>query len=170
MSGSIIVPVDGSELSLRALDLAIDLSRVIDASVKIVHVVEISKAAVVSYGDPQYVSSLLRALRDDGESFLKEAAERAAGKAPLADTELLEGNPAREIVRCAAQSDARWIVMGSHGRSGLSHLMAGSVAEGVLRHSTVPVLVVPMKYDLDHTMKGTSKHASYSHLRFGHSD
>lgn len=151
MNGSIVVPVDGSELSLRALDLAIDFSKVVGASVKIVHVVDISKAAVVGYGDPQYVSSLLSAMRDDGVVFLQSASKRAADKAASFGIELREGNPAREIVRYAAQSDARWIVMGSHGRSGLNHFVAGSVAEGVLRISAVPVLVVPTKFAARHT-------------------
>ena len=151
MNGCIIVPIDGSDLSLRALDTAIDLSKNVSAPIRLVHVVDVSKAAVISYGDPEYVGGCLNALRDEGACFLQSACKRATERGAWVSEELLMGDPAEQIVRCAAQHDAEWIVMGSHGRSGLSHLLVGSVAEGVLRHSSVPVLIVPLKHDAART-------------------
>ena len=151
MSGGIIVAVDGSELSLQAVDAAIDLSSSVGASVEVIHVVDLTKAAMLSYGNPQYVAGCLAALRDEGADFLKIASAHAAEKAATVRTTILDGNPAEEIVGYAARRDAKWIVMGSHGRSGLSRFLVGSVAEGVLRHSSVPVLIVPMQRKAHHS-------------------
>jgi nucleotide-binding universal stress UspA family protein len=151
MNGCIIVPVDGSDVSLHALDAAIDLAKVVDASIHAVHVIELSKAARMSYGDPQYTGACLDALRAEGESILETASKRIGEKTISVSAELLDGDPAEIIVRCAKQRGASWIVMGTHGRTGLSHLLLGSVAEGVLRHSDVPVLIVPMKHKARHS-------------------
>ena len=145
MSNRIIVPIDGSDLALQAFDAAIDLAKAIGAAIDAVYVIELGKAAMMSYGDPQYTPACLDALRTEGECALTAASKRAADKGVPVSTELLDGDPAQEIVRCAEQRAARWIVMGTHGRTGLSHLLVGSVAEGVLRHSSVPVMIVPMR-------------------------
>ena len=55
----------------------------------------------------------------------------------------MQGIPDREIVRLGKELGADWIVLGTHGRTGLSHLLLGSVAERVVRTSPVPVLTVP---------------------------
>ena len=145
MSGRILVAVDGSELALQALDAAIDLSKSVDASIEALYVVDIARAAMLTYGNPEYVAGCIGALHEEGESALQEAAQRAATSGATIDVKLLEGNPVEEILARASCNDVRWIVMGSHGRTGLSRLLVGSVAEGVLRRSSVPVMIVPMQ-------------------------
>jgi nucleotide-binding universal stress UspA family protein len=58
-----------------------------------------------------------------------------------------EGNPYEAILRVAKEWEADLIVLGTHGRTGLSHLLIGSVAEKVIRHSTIPIFIVPIKHD-----------------------
>jgi len=142
---SILVPIDGSELSLRALDAAIDLSGAVGASIELAYVVDLSKASMIGYGSPQCFGDCLDTLRDEGEKILQCASKYADEKGFAVRTELLQGSPCEEIVKLAARRDARWIVMGTHGRSGLSRFLVGSVAEGVLRKSRIPVLIVPMQ-------------------------
>ncbi|MBV8434074.1 MAG: universal stress protein [Candidatus Eremiobacteraeota bacterium] len=146
MNGRIVVPVDGSDLALCGLHAAIDLAKAVDASIEIAYVVDITKAAAAAYGDPQYVAPCLEALRDDGKRIVQTAFAEAANQGVSAAIRLLEGNPAEAIVELAREPDVRWIVMASHGRSGLGRLLLGSVAEGVLRRSSVPVVVVPMPH------------------------
>jgi nucleotide-binding universal stress UspA family protein len=151
MSGRILVAVDGSELSLQALDAAIELSKSVDASIEVLYVVDIARAAMLTYGNPEYVTGCLGALHEEGESALQAATQRAASVGATIDVKLLEGNPVEEILERASRSDVRWIVMGSHGRTGLSRILVGSVAEGVLRRSPVPVMIVPMQRETHHS-------------------
>ncbi|MDR3697441.1 universal stress protein [Mucilaginibacter sp.] len=58
-----------------------------------------------------------------------------------------EGNPYEAILRVAKEWEADLIVLGTHGRTGLSHLLMGSVSEKVIRHSTIPLFIVPIKHD-----------------------
>ena len=60
-----------------------------------------------------------------------------------------EGRPTEDIIKTAESWNADLIVMGTHGRTGLLHLLLGSIAEHVLRHSKIPVLVVPSKNNQD---------------------
>jgi nucleotide-binding universal stress UspA family protein len=57
------------------------------------------------------------------------------------------GNAKYDILDKAEKEEAKYIVLGTHGRTGLSHIVIGSTAEYIVRHSTVPVLVVPIKKD-----------------------
>ena len=56
-----------------------------------------------------------------------------------------EGFPTNEIINTAKEWDADLIVIGTHGRTGLAHLLEGSVAEHVIKHTSIPVMVVPLK-------------------------
>jgi len=72
---------------------------------------------------------------------LEELASRKSGV--KLETHLLEGIPYKEVVRMTEELDADLVVMGTHGRTGLKHLLLGSVAERVVRSSKVPVITVP---------------------------
>ena len=65
------------------------------------------------------------------------------------ETLLIEGNAAREILRVAEEQHCSLIVLGTHGRTGLSRVLLGSVAEDVIRHSRVPVLTLKTPFLLD---------------------
>jgi nucleotide-binding universal stress UspA family protein len=140
---SLLVPIDGSEPSDAARVLAIRLAVDTDASLVFVNVVESDKiiaSAMPGQGlaDP---TPAIDALRAAGTDMLKDAVASATAAAVRSTSALLEGDSIEMIVEYAGAHAVDLIVIGSHGRSGLQRLMLGSVAEGVLRHSSVPVLV-----------------------------
>jgi nucleotide-binding universal stress UspA family protein len=138
----ILVPVDGSEYSKRALDVAVDLACALGAELVIVNVVDLARVAVMSGGQAQLVAGAFEELQDEGKRLVGEARARVAGKAP-ATTCVVEGSPVDEIEKAAIQLKVGYIIMGTHGRSGLNRAVMGSVAEGVARRAPVPVMIVP---------------------------
>jgi nucleotide-binding universal stress UspA family protein len=140
---SLLVPIDGSEPSDAARVLAIRLAVDTGASLVFINVVESDKiiaSAMPGQGlaDP---TPAIDALRAAGTDMLKDAVASATAAAVRSTSALLEGDSIEMIVEYAGAHAVDLIVIGSHGRSGLQRLMLGSVAEGVLRHSSVPVLV-----------------------------
>lgn len=143
MKHRILVPVDGSEPSQHALDAAVGLARTLDGTVIVCHVVDLAKAAMMTFGNPQFSAGCIDALREEGASIVQASRDRIGTLAGGVETCLLQGNPSEAIVDVARERGVTWIVMGSHGRTGLSRMLVGSVAEGVLRHAPVPVMIVP---------------------------
>jgi nucleotide-binding universal stress UspA family protein len=141
----ILVPVDGSETSKRGLEHATQLATAWQAKLELVHVV--NEIVLTGGLAPTYpYDPLIDVLRDEGKKILQEACAyvRAQGLEP--ETQLVEaigGRAARVIVDEARRWLADLIVMGTHGRRGVARLALGSDAELVLRHSSIPVLVVP---------------------------
>jgi len=150
MNERILVPVDGSEPSLRALDAAADLAQTLGATLIVCHIVDLSRAAMLTFGEPQLVAGCLDALRSEGASIVSSGAERVHAKVGNVETRLAQGSAAQEIPRVARDTAATWIVMGSHGRSGFGRAVMGSVAEGVLRQSPVPVMIVTPRHAAPH--------------------
>lgn len=81
-------------------------------------------------------------LREEGEAAIEAVADLARAEDVAVETSLYTGSPSREIVRYAEEQDCDLIVMGTHGRGGIDRLLLGSVAERVVRSSSVPVLTV----------------------------
>ena len=136
----ILCSVDFSTPSARALEYALALAERLGAQVDVVHAYE-PPAYAVADGTvelpPYPQEGLAKRLRERLEQFVKEKAE-----APTTTVHLAEGVPYLQIVKVAKQQQADLIVIGSHGRTGLSHMMLGSVAERVVRTSEVPVLTI----------------------------
>lgn len=139
----ILIPVDFSDCARAAVRYGLSLASRLGAEVEILHVfeppyyvgdmmVQPPDAAAVSVHDYVRTQSekLLQEMLDGIEAVAEGKPRRV----------LLAGNPAPAIAEKAADFDL--VVMGTHGRSGLTHLLMGSVAEKVLRHSKTPVLVV----------------------------
>ncbi len=144
MFKKILVPVDGSVTSSKALDQAMAMARESGASLRLLHVLE--QLAYLSY-DPYggYTAELLNAVRESGEKLLADALARAQAAGATADSLLVDevGQPLGEAVAAAARSfGADLIVLGTHGRRGVGRLLLGSGAEQVIRLAPVPVLVV----------------------------
>jgi nucleotide-binding universal stress UspA family protein len=137
----ILVPLDFSTNSRRALDYADGVARKFDASLHLVHVCEVPSMITASM-DAYAIAYT------DWSQRLGEEAERELVKTSNAlkgltvTTEVLFGSAAAAIVEAAATNKADLIVMGTHGRRGVSRWWLGSVAERVLRTSHQPVLVV----------------------------
>jgi nucleotide-binding universal stress UspA family protein len=137
----ILVPVDGSNTSNIALDEAIRLAKGQQAGLRIVHVVDTINLNVDSMAD------IAGTLRESGRKLLREAEARARRARVKTETELLEIQKVSErisdlVVKKAATWRADVIVMGTHGRRGLNRLLLGSVADGVVRVSSIPVLLI----------------------------
>jgi len=141
MYGKILVPVDGSEPSARGLGEAIRLARDQRAELRCVHVID----EHILFDAPFAYPDLLDKMRDAGTAILDDASGRARDAGIPAEAVLRESR-GRRVSRTILDEAAAWpadlIVMGTHGRRGLSHLALGSDAERVVRESPVPVLLV----------------------------
>jgi nucleotide-binding universal stress UspA family protein len=136
----ILMPTDFSPAAVHALQWAADLARQFQATLLLLHVVPPSAYPLHNVGQ-------LRGFPDLREEILKRCREElqtAAKQAAVAkvETKVLEGVPHAEIVEVAAREKVSLIVMGTHGHTGLKHVLLGSVAERVLRAAPVPVLTV----------------------------
>jgi nucleotide-binding universal stress UspA family protein len=141
MFKQILVPIDGSDCSLHALDVAAAFAAEQQAVLRICTVVDPAKAAAMAFGEAALSAACMDALDDEGKALVQDAAARVRAVAEP-QTEVLDGAPVESIVDYARESAADLIIIGSHGRGGLSRLVLGSVAEGVIRNAAVPVLVV----------------------------
>jgi nucleotide-binding universal stress UspA family protein len=137
----ILHPTDFSDHSTYALGIAADLARQNQASLLILHTVPSLSAAGVSYGEVARDVEP-EGYRDSIMSDLRRSVPAPAGVS--ADYVVAEGNPTAEINRVARERSCDLIVMGTHGRTGVSHLLAGSVAEGVVRTAPCPVLTAKL--------------------------
>ena len=136
MYRNILVAVDGSHTSDLALRQAITLAREQESALRIVHVVDEVTASWESAHD--IYSDLREHFRKSGYAVLEEARQLAGDAGVSVDSRLLE----IDIIEEARRWRADLIVVGSHGRRGVAHLVLGSVAEGVARAADVPVLLV----------------------------
>ncbi|MEY1588193.1 universal stress protein [Burkholderia sp. Bmkn7] len=146
MYSNILVALDGSDTSSRALDAALTLAAETGARLTPVYVVDFLVPAYDMYGyDP---SILVDAFREEGLRVTEDAARRlkardVAGTPQISNVEPAGEDIPRRIVRLADETGADLIVMGTHGRRGFQRLFLGSVAERVLRLATCPVLMIP---------------------------
>ncbi|HUW50295.1 MAG TPA: universal stress protein [Sulfuricella sp.] len=145
MHRNILVAVDGSKISDLALREAIDLAKDLHGTLHIVHVVD----EVIFNWDGEFggIFEVLESFRGAGQRVLEQAQIQARNAGLEAEGKLLEiqtvGHRIADlIVEEAKNWPADLIVLGSHGRRGLHDLLLGSVADGVMRSATVPVLLV----------------------------
>ncbi len=137
----ILAAVDGSETSLLALQEAFKLAKEGRARLRLVYVVDVMPHGV-AMTDPE---TLREALLEEGNGILRAAVEMAREAGVEPETALLEANWrhfSQTIVEEAKNWQADLIVMGTHGRTGLVRLVLGSIAEGVIHRSPVPILLV----------------------------
>jgi len=140
----ILVAIDGSRTADRGFKAALNMAKEQDAQLHILHVVD-ARAPVLYPDGSAYVDEIISLLRDGGKKILgkAEAAASSAGvkyKSTMVET---MGLPVADvIVQQAKKLRADVIVLGTHGRRGLSRLVMGSDAEGVLREASVPVMLI----------------------------
>ena len=140
----ILVPVDFSPHAERAFCYATTLAHRLGATLSLVHVVE-DPFATGAWSAEIYVPNvpeLLGNLISGAEGQLATLKESAAALGVIADTAVITGRPAHAIVEHAKDGGFDLIVMGTHGRTGLSHVLMGSVAERVVRKAPCPVLTM----------------------------
>jgi nucleotide-binding universal stress UspA family protein len=141
----ILVAVDGSHMADQALQEAIKLGKEMQSQLHIVHVVDTLNINVDNEftSPPEFTNAIIK----NGQAVLRKA-EAVAKKAGVAvESHLIEidtlGHRIPEMIAADAEAwPADLIVLCTHGRKGLSHLFMGSVAEGVVRVATKPVLLI----------------------------
>ena len=145
MSKRILVPVDGSRPSNRGLVEAIKMARRQKARLLLLHVVDERAVALSPEVGGVILDRLMNVMRESGKQILAKAAAAARARGVKASTVLVE-NIARTVADVIVGQARKWradlIVIGTHGRRGISRLVMGSDAEGVVRTTLVPVLLV----------------------------
>ena len=132
----ILVPIDGSKKSFKALDRAITLAGFTHGHITCIHVIP-----HVSEGGPR-TKAFDKILKDDGEVVLKKASKRAGNKNVKFSTKLLRGSPSHVTLHTAKSGKFDHIVMSSTGSGSASKDMIGSVSNYVLQKSKIPVYLV----------------------------
>jgi nucleotide-binding universal stress UspA family protein len=141
MGKRILVPVDGSEQAHRAFEFVTEEFG--DAEVVLLHVVNPAEAGYSAQASiPSFSEEWYESERAAAEELFDEIADLAEGTDLAIEREIEVGKPSRVIVEFAEGEGVDQIVTGSHGRSGVTRILLGSVAEAVVRRSPVPVTVV----------------------------
>ena len=160
----ILVPLDGSPFAAQALDTATDLAGRTGATLLLLAVLPpLQTLSFAEAGLRPYWSEAARiAAADSATLALTTTAVRLESQGLAVRTLLRHGSPAAEIVRCATDEAADLIVLATHGRSGLPRLWLGSVALGVVRSATQPVLTMRAP-SAGHSMVTTTILPAYAH-------
>lgn len=135
----LLVALDDSEPGWAALEFA--CSEHADDEITVVHAVDPTDSG---YGEVAHLGPdvLMERQQEAGQELLGEAEDRAADDSCPIETELVIGQPADAVVDYAAANAVDRIVVGSHGRTGFSRVLLGSVAEQIARQAPVPVTIV----------------------------
>lgn len=137
---SIVVALDGSPASQRAFALAVSLASKYAAALTVVHVTEPMFVPPEPFGFNS--AAIETANRDYGRKLLEDASVQARDAGLEAQTVLVVGSPADELLQAAERLDASVIVIGSRGQGRVGRLLLGSVSDRVLHHAKSSVLVV----------------------------
>lgn len=138
MFKKILVPIDGSETSGKAFQIAIGAAAQGKGKLVVLHVMEPSPY--------EGLTEYNKTARDEAVKVLDAAAASCQDRGVASETVLVEAVHVDEgILSAAAEHDCDVIIMGTHGRRGLNRLLMGSVATNVLASATMPVLIVPAR-------------------------
>ena len=144
----ILIPTDGSEVAERAVTHGLSLAKFVGAKITVIIVEErlgvLGVSGLAQHGAFSELTKLEEQIKKDATSVLDRVANAAKQAGVPCDTIQVEGvQPYEAIVATATDRGCDLIVMASHGRSGLSAVVLGSVTNKVLTYTKVPVLVVP---------------------------
>jgi nucleotide-binding universal stress UspA family protein len=136
----ILVPTDFSAYADQALDYAIAFAQALQARLTLLHVFHLSPLSV---GDmpPAVLSATLQEMETSAQQRMQATLARVHHGGLQADSAIIEGIPLQTILDTAHARGVDLIIMGTHGRTGLTHAFMGSVAEKVVRLAPCPVLV-----------------------------
>jgi nucleotide-binding universal stress UspA family protein len=138
---TLLVPVDFSPHSEAAIDYAIALAAKLDAKVHLLNVIGIPALGVPELG-VALTASVIDSLLKDNQRGLDKLAEARRATGRIGETMLRTGDARDVILHTAEEVGAELIVMGTHGRRGVSRALLGSVAESVVRTAPCPVLTI----------------------------
>ncbi|MEM2319865.1 MAG: universal stress protein [Candidatus Bathyarchaeia archaeon] len=148
----ILVPLDGSEHSLKALDLAVQIAKKFGGKITLIHVYQVNVRPMVMPEpitltpgipiiSPSEYSKVVEAAREAGSRILAEGEKRVKAEGVEVETIIREGHIVHEIVRVAGEGKFNLIVMGARGISRIKEIILGSVSDGVIRNAPCPVLI-----------------------------
>ena len=140
MFSKLLVPVDGSENSRRALEEAIFLSKKLDAQITALHVME--KAPTVYIHPQKELEELLKNYRKESEQILEKCQEIGKSNSIELNTAISEGDVASKIIQYVEKGRFDMIVMGHRGSGKFKEMVLGSVSEKVLHLTKCSVLIV----------------------------
>ena len=140
----ILCPTDFSQASLLALPYAVEIARLFNAEIFLIHVVPLLPPAAgdLSFYTAPAVMEYQAAIRVDADKQIEQTLREQIPKEVKASKVLRDGDAASEILQAVKDLQINLITIATHGRTGWPHLVFGSVAEKVIRTSIVPVLTV----------------------------
>lgn len=140
MFDRILAPTDGSDPAQPAVEMALELAEIHDATLYVLYIVD-QPTSVSGTGEGfSGLDNLLNALEEEGHKVTKEVAEQAQAREIETTAAVRRGNPHDDILTYANEHDIDLIVMGTHGRTGVKRALLGSVTEDIVRHAEIPVL------------------------------
>lgn len=137
----ILVPHDFSDDAAAALDFAVELAKQLGGELHLVHAYRMPLEMFSPYG-VAVPDSVMPEIREAAARHLKELAAKVKAEGLAVHVHLQEGPPADSIAEAAGELGADLIVMGTRGRTGLAHVVLGSVAERTVRSAPCPVLTL----------------------------
>jgi nucleotide-binding universal stress UspA family protein len=138
----ILVPIDFSDYSLKALKYATELAVSYAARLQVLHIVEeiVQPSFYLSSTIPMF--DLIPEIKEKSKEAMERVLDESKGPKVTTDIHVIEGHAARDIIKFAANHDSDLIVISTHGLTGIEHLLFGSVAEKVVRMAPCPVFTV----------------------------
>jgi nucleotide-binding universal stress UspA family protein len=143
----LLVPIDFEESSQRALEMSIELALTFDAKLTVVHAWDVVQ---YSYGTVYLAPEMNEAVEQAAKQRLASALLSVVKRRPAADSVLVNGPAAFEILGVVERMKVDLVVMGTHGRHGLGRMLLGSVADKIVRASPVPVLTIRASARAEH--------------------
>jgi nucleotide-binding universal stress UspA family protein len=150
----ILVPLDGSEQSLKALEIAIQVAKKFGGKISLIHVYSVAVRPVlmpepttltppmIPVMTPEEVSKAVEVARNAASRILSDGEQKVKAEEIQVETLLKEGHIVQEIVKTAKEDKFDLIVIGGRGISKIRELLLGSVTDGVIHHASCPVLVI----------------------------
>ena len=140
MFTNILVPIDGSDNSYRALDAALLLSEKLGSNITVIHVME--EVPITHIGSEKMLNELLEAYKKENQDILLKCSEIANQKGLTIKSFLLQGNPASAILDYIKKEKFDLVIMGSRGLGKFKELILGSVSSKIVHHSPCAVLLI----------------------------
>lgn len=147
MFEKILVPLDGSDHSVRALTVAVQIAKKFDGDIILIHVYSnvwpiVMPHATIMPEATGIIPKLIEAAREAGATILADGEKKVKAEGVQVETFLREGHTVEEILKTAEEGKFDLIVVGARGLSMIKEILLGSVSDGVMRHARCPVLVV----------------------------
>ncbi|AIH04388.1 MULTISPECIES: universal stress protein [Thermodesulfobacterium] len=139
---NILVPVDFSEVSEFVAEWAKDLAKKLNSKIHVVFVLEDLAAYEGLYGSVKTLTDLENVLLEGAQKSMEDFMKKHFADYPEAQSIIVKGDVVEKIIETGEKVKADLIVMGTHGKKGLDRILFGSVANGVVKNSPIPVLTI----------------------------